>query len=70
MEKQFKKNKKNKIEFLVQADFIGKLRIRFRFPAILTQFLVWGQACKLCLKMRFPLNQHFQDRGPERELNF
>jgi hypothetical protein len=42
-----------------QAEFIGKLKIRFRFPAILTQFSVWGQACKLCLKMRFPQNQHF-----------
>ena len=42
-----------------KAEFIGKLKIRFRFPAILTQFSVWGQACKLCLKMRFPQNQHF-----------
>jgi hypothetical protein len=53
-----------------EAEFIGNLKIRFRFPAILTQFLVWGQACKLCLKMRFPPNQHFQNRGQERELNF
>jgi hypothetical protein len=53
-----------------QAEFIGILKIRFRFPAILMQFLVWGQACKLCLKMRFPPNQHFQNRGLERELHF
>jgi hypothetical protein len=42
-----------------EAEFIGKLKIRFRFPAILTQFLVWGKACKFSLKMRFPPNQHF-----------
>ena len=28
------------------AEFVKKLKIRFRFPAILTQFLVWVQACK------------------------
>jgi hypothetical protein len=55
-----KKNKKK--PFLrdgAQAEFIGKLKIRFRFPAIMTQFLVWGKACKFSLKMRFPPNQHF-----------
>jgi hypothetical protein len=49
----------NAPRLFAKAEFIGKLKIRFRFPAILTQFSVWGQACKLCLKMRFPQNQHF-----------
>jgi hypothetical protein len=53
-----------------QAEFNKKLKIRFRFAVILTQFLVWGKVCKLCLKMRFPPNQHFQNRGPEQKLNF
>jgi hypothetical protein len=59
-----KKNKKK--PFLrdgAQAEFIGKLKIRFRFPAILKQFLVWGKACKLCLKMRFPQTSIFKTGG-------
>jgi hypothetical protein len=46
-----------------KAEFIGKLKIRFWFPAILTQFLVWGKACKLCLQMRFPPKPAFSKQG-------